>query len=97
VNRGRRRELYGFRDEQGLEVDFVVPAGPGRLLLLEAKATRTLRPEMAAPITRLARSMTRYKTRAAVIGLPSQDHTPLAALSPGVRAVRLEDIPSLLP
>ena len=25
LNAGRRRELYYFRDQQGLEVDFVVP------------------------------------------------------------------------
>jgi hypothetical protein len=24
---GRRREIYFFRDQQGLEVDFIVPAG----------------------------------------------------------------------
>jgi predicted AAA+ superfamily ATPase len=30
VNSGRRRELYYFRDEQGLEVDFVIPSAAGR-------------------------------------------------------------------
>lgn len=96
LNRGRRRELYFFRDEQGLEVDFVVPAGPARLLLLEAKATRTLRPEMGAPLERLARAVRRYKTDAVVIGLASREET-FPALRPGVRATSLEDIPGLLP
>ena len=32
-------KLYCFRDQQGLEVDFVVPRGAGQLLLVEAKAT----------------------------------------------------------
>jgi uncharacterized protein len=41
LNRGRERGLYCFRDRQGLEVDFVVEEGAGRLLLIEAKATRT--------------------------------------------------------
>ena len=44
---GRRRELYYFRDQQGLEVDFVVPAGDARLVLLEAKASATLQPRTA--------------------------------------------------
>lgn len=96
LNRGRRRELYFFRDEQGLEVDFVVPAGPARLTLLEAKATRTLRPEMGAPLERLARAVRRYKTDAVVIGLASREET-FPALRPGVRAASLEDIPGLLP
>ena len=38
VNAGRRRELYYFRDEQGLEVDFVVPGRGGSLALVECKA-----------------------------------------------------------
>lgn len=96
LNRGRRRELYYFRDEQGLEVDFVVPAGPARLLLLEAKATRTLRPEMGRPLERLAKAVRRYKTDAVVIGLASREEA-LSALRPGVRAASLEDIPRLLP
>ncbi|MCC6474173.1 MAG: hypothetical protein IT514_10555 [Burkholderiales bacterium] len=33
---GLRRELYFLRDQRGLEVDFVVPAGAGRLALVEA-------------------------------------------------------------
>src|SRR3990170_1290064 len=40
VNSGRRRELYHFRDQQGLEVDFVVPGGDRRPILIEAKASR---------------------------------------------------------
>lgn len=35
----RRRELYYFRDQQGLEVDFLVPLGAGRVALAEAKAS----------------------------------------------------------
>ncbi len=54
LNAGRRRELYHFRDQQGLEVDFVVPGGEGRVVLVEAKATRTPRPDMAKGLERLA-------------------------------------------
>ncbi len=41
VGSGQERQLYYFRDQQGLEVDFVVPHGHRGLLLVEAKASRT--------------------------------------------------------
>lgn len=95
LNRGKRSELYYFRDEQGLEVDFVVPAGPAKLLLLEAKATRTLRPEMAIPMERLTRAIKRYRTDRVVVGLTSRGDS-FSALRPGTRALSLEDLPSFL-
>ena len=57
LNAGRRRELYYFRDQQGLEVDFVVPVRGRELLLIEAKASRTVRPEMAGSLARLAHAV----------------------------------------
>jgi hypothetical protein len=54
VNAGLRRELYYFRDQQGLEVDFIVPGKGGSMTLVEAKASRTARPEMTLPMRRLA-------------------------------------------
>ena len=39
ANAGRRREIYDFRDQQGLEVDFVVPTRTGGVRLIEVKAT----------------------------------------------------------
>src|ERR1019366_8458767 len=36
-NRGMRKELYYFRDQQGLEVDFLVPGPNASLWLVEAK------------------------------------------------------------
>jgi predicted AAA+ superfamily ATPase len=47
VNWSGRPEIYYFRDQQGLEVDFVVPLKSQRLALVEAKATRTPTPAMA--------------------------------------------------
>lgn len=94
LNAGKRRELYFFRDEQGLEVDFVVPTGPAKLLFLEAKATRTLRPEMAISMERLARAVKRYKTHSAVIGLAADKS--FSALRKGARAASLDDLPELL-
>ncbi len=46
---GRRREVYFFRDQRGLEVDFLVPMGGTRLALVEAKASATVRPEAGSP------------------------------------------------
>ena len=56
VNAGRRRELYYFRDQQGLEVDFIVPGKSGGVRLIEVKTTATPTPDMAAPMLKLAKA-----------------------------------------
>jgi len=67
INSGRRRELYFFRDERGLEVDFVVPAGARRLVLVEAKASGTVYPEAARSLLALARSIRRRTAECIVV------------------------------
>jgi len=57
VNSGRRGELYYFRDQQGLEVDFVLPVGGGTIRLVEVKATHTPTLALAAPMQRVAQAM----------------------------------------
>jgi hypothetical protein len=47
-------QIYFFRDQQGLDVDFIVPLGGKALALIEARATRTPRPAMAKLLERLA-------------------------------------------
>jgi predicted AAA+ superfamily ATPase len=91
LHRGRRRELYYFRDQQGLEVDFIVPQGSGTLLI-EAKATRTPRPEMGAPIAKLVRAMVggQVAPRGFVVHRGPAGGTK--ALSPGLRAVALSEL-----
>lgn len=54
-NAGRRKELYHFRDQQGLEVDFLFPTHKG-LWMVDCKATKTLHSGMAAPLAALGRS-----------------------------------------
>jgi len=49
-----RRELCHFREQRGLEVDFLVPRRDGAVALVECKAGRTVTPAMAAPMLRLA-------------------------------------------
>lgn len=88
INSGRRREIYYFRDQQGLEVDFVVPRRGGRLLLVEAKASRTVKPDAAAGLLRLAAS-TRRKVESVVVHRGATLGSPTTALRPGVRALSL--------
>jgi hypothetical protein len=96
VGIGRPRELYFFRDQQGLEVDFVVPWGHQQLFLLEGKASRTAKPAMAEPMLRLASAIPRYKTQCWVIHQPQKGATALHTLRPGAKAGSLADVLALL-
>ena len=92
INAGRRRELYHFRDEQGLEVDFVVPRPGGALALVECKAGHTVAPAMAAPLQRLAGALQRKRAPAMEVPMflvhrEPKAVTPTHAISPGVRAL----------
>ena len=92
ANSGRRRELYYFRDQQGLEVDFIVPAKGGGMRLIEAKASRTVVPGMARSIERLAaawpqRSHARRIVERLVVHRPPRVAVASSALAPGVKAI----------
>ncbi|MDF9832920.1 putative AAA+ superfamily ATPase [Ereboglobus sp. PH5-5] len=92
INRGARKELYYFRDERGLEVDFLVPAGKGRVHLVEAKATRTPAPAMAVPMRSLAAAMKDKIADAYLVHRPAKTPAPTSALAPGVSAVSLPEL-----
>lgn len=92
INRGARKELYYFRDERGLEVDFLVPAGKGRVHLVEAKATRTPAPAMAVPMRSLAAAMKDKIADAHLVHRPAKTPAPTNALAPGVSAVSLPEL-----
>ncbi len=92
LNDGGRIQLYYFRDQQGLEVDFVIPHGPGELLLVEAKATRTPRPAMAHPMQRLAASISGYQTRSLLVHAGTGSSPAGTALSPGSVALTLPEL-----
>jgi len=92
VNAGRRRELYYFRDEQGLEVDFLMPGRGGAVALLECKAGRTVTPAMAAPMQRLAEALKRKRPKATGVTMflvheEPKAGTPTQTVAPGVRAL----------
>ena len=92
----RPRQLYYFRDQQGLEVDFVVPAGHRRLVLVEAKASRTVVPQMAAPLDRLSAAATRHQVNRFLVYRPLGEAARLSALRPGVEAGDLERLLTVL-
>lgn len=93
---GRRRELYYFRDQRGLEVDFLVPMGGNRLALVEAKASATARPEAGDVVAALMTSARGYQAQGFVVHRPRPSAQPLRALRPGVRAVPLEELLTFL-
>jgi hypothetical protein len=92
LNAGRRRQIYHFRDQQGLEVDFVLPRKGGGLRLVEAKATRTPTPAMAAPMRRLATAWKNSSTERGPVEMllvqqPARSVVASSAVAPGVRAL----------
>jgi hypothetical protein len=88
VNQGRRKELYHFRDQQGLEVDFLFPSGYGGLWMVECKASRTVHPSMAGPMASLRRSMgDRTPVRSSVVHRTSTTAPRTRALAAGVEAL----------
>lgn len=93
INRGKRKEIYYFRDQQGLEVDFIVPRGNGKLRLLEVKASRTPKPDMAASMLRLSEKIKAYKTELQLVYWPnSKTVSRFNVLKPGVKVVSIEGI-----
>jgi hypothetical protein len=88
VNHGRRKELYHFRDQRGLEVDLLFPSGHGGLWMVECKASKTVQPAMARPLESLHRSMgDRQPVRLAVVHRASTTAPPSRGLAPGMEAL----------
>jgi uncharacterized protein len=91
IHGGGRREIYGFRDEQGLEVDFVVPGKNGSLRLVECKAGRTVTAQMASPLLRLAAAVRarrpELRVESVIVHEASAGGLRTSAVAEGVRAV----------
>jgi len=99
LNAGRRRELYYFRDEQGLEVDFVAPGKAGTVRLVEAKAARTVTPADAGPMQRLAaawskRPGARGRMERILVHRPARASVGSHALAPEVLAMPWQEFVS---
>src|SRR5450432_2143413 len=99
VNHGRRKELYHFRDQQGLEVDFLFPS-QGGLWMVECKASKTVHMSMAGPLGSLRRAMVdrgegserggRAPVRLSVVHRASTAAPPTRALAPGIEALDVQ-------
>ena len=96
LNRGKRKELYYFRDRPGLEVDFLVPRGDRHLVLMEAKASKTVRPSDGLSMVRLQKNMRRYRTSAYVVHLPSPSLEAMSVVGAGVQGISHLKIPEAL-
>ncbi|MGA3085273.1 MAG: ATP-binding protein [Thermodesulfobacteriota bacterium] len=93
---GRPRALYYFRDQQGLEVDFIVPAGDRRLLFIETKASRTVVPSMAQPMERLAEAKSPYAITKVLIHREGKGQFPSTALKSGVKTMPVSQLGPLM-
>lgn len=96
TNAGRRGELYYFRDQQGLEVDFVVPVGKGGILLADAKAARSVTPSDARPMHRLAAVIRNQPIRMCLVHRTPRAGTVSNVVTPGVQRRDWRDLHGLL-
>lgn len=101
VHAGLRRELYYFRDQQGLEVDFVIPGKNGSMTLIEAKASRTAKPDMTLPMRKLTSSWKAHfgekrPVRSLLVHRPARAATPSKAIAEGVQVCSWKDLASQL-
>jgi predicted AAA+ superfamily ATPase len=90
VNRARRKELYYFRDQQGLEVDFLIPRPNAQFWAVEVKAGKTVQSSMAKPLVSLANAAGAHATRRIVVHRKARMQTQTAAIAPGVEALAME-------
>jgi predicted AAA+ superfamily ATPase len=90
VNQGGRKELYYFRDQQGLEVDFLLTRPNAGLWLIECKAGKTVRPAMAAPLLALRRTLEKRSARLIVVHGKSRSAQATRAVASEVEALDLE-------
>ncbi len=89
INSGNRKELYFFRDHQGLEVDFLVPRPNAKVWLIEVKASKTVRPDMANPLLSLNRSLPKPAQRMMIVHRMPRNPGPAAPAARGVEAFDL--------
>jgi len=91
LNRGARKELYYFRDQQGLEVDFLFPNDRGKLWMVECKASKTPLPTMTKPLVSLREAIgDRASTRLTLVHRASTTSRPSRVLAPGIEALEIK-------
>lgn len=65
-------------------------------MLMEAKATRTVRPEAAASLSRLKKAISGYSIDSILIHLEGEAGTTLTSVRPGVRAATCREISKMV-
>jgi len=96
VHSGRAKALYHFRDRQGLEVDFLVPLAEQHLALIEAKATRTPKPEMARSLLQLGAGIGERAVTSVLVHERGEAALAAPGLGHGVRALAWTELPAVL-
>ena len=96
IHAGRAKALYYFRDQQGMEVDFLVPSGHREIMLIEAKASQTVTPRMTESIRRLGNAITQYSLKGYVVYNPGKTTVDTSALHSGIQAVSTAQLMSVL-
>jgi predicted AAA+ superfamily ATPase len=89
ASQGARKELYYFRDQQGLEVDFLMPRPNAGLWLIECKAGKTVQIAMAAPLFSLRRALGKRSKRLIIVHGKSRSTVATKAVTSGVEALDL--------
>lgn len=97
LNRGFARNLYYFRDQQGLEVDFVVDEGDRHLLFIETKATRTPMPDMARSLIHLSNAVKHWDVRAFLVSDNRSLTRQPSTLCPDVKTLSWNTLHQILP
>jgi hypothetical protein len=90
INRGLRKELYYFRDQQGLEVDFLLPRPNNGLWLIDAKSGKTMQTRMAAPLLSL-QSAVGKTSRLLIVHRKAHASLGTTAIAKGVEALDVEE------
>jgi len=96
INRGQRKELYCFRDQQGLEVDFLVPQPNAKFWLVEAKASRTVQSTMANPLLAFKRAAADRVSRSLIVHRKARTQPNMTTVAPGVEAMPVEQFSALI-
>jgi hypothetical protein len=96
INRGQRKELYCFSDQQGLEVDFLVPQPNAKFWLVEAQAGRTVQSRMAGPLLALKKAAANRVSCSLIVHRKARSQPNMTTVAPGVEAMPVEQFSGLL-
>jgi predicted AAA+ superfamily ATPase len=91
LNQGKESKLFFFRDQQGLEVDFLAPGSGGRFRLIEVKWSKTIMPDIARPLKNLRRAFGKRQVDCLIVHRASESEPETKAVMPGVQVFSVEE------